>query len=52
MTDYQKMYYIVCAAASKAMDASPEEARHILRQALQEAEEVYIQTCEPDMEIE
>lgn len=48
MADYQKMYYILCSAASKAIDASPEEAKRILRNALLEAEEVYIRTCEED----
>ena len=45
MADYQKMYYLLCSAASKAIDASPEEAKRILRNALLEAEEVYILTC-------
>ena len=46
MANYQKMYYLVCCAASKAIDASPEEAKRILRSALLEAEEMYIGTCE------
>ncbi|MCH5183498.1 MAG: hypothetical protein J1E00_04900 [Oscillospiraceae bacterium] len=45
MADYQKMYYLLCSAASKAIDASPEEAKQILRIALLEAEELYIGTC-------
>ena len=27
MPDYQKMYYIMCAAASKALDALPDDGR-------------------------
>ena len=45
MADYQKMYYLLCSAASKAIDASPEESKQILRSALLEAEELYICTC-------
>lgn len=45
MADYQKMYYIICNAASKAIDASPEEAKQLLQKALLEAENVYICTC-------
>ena len=48
MPDYQKMYYIVCAAASKALDALPGDgaaAAKVLQKALEEAEEIYIQTC-------
>lgn len=48
MADYQKMYYIVCAAASKAIDAPPGQARAILQQALDEAEEIYFCTCDSD----
>ena len=50
MADYAKMYYIVCSAASGAIDAEPEQARQLLREALHEAEEIYIQTCEPEEE--
>lgn len=46
MVDYQKMYYLICDAASKAIDASPEEARQILKNALNEAEDIYIRTSE------
>ena len=45
MADYQKMYYLICSAASKAIDAPPEEAKRLLRAALYEAEEIYIRTC-------
>lgn len=45
MVDYQKMYYLVCSAASKAIDASPEGAKQLLQTALYEAEEIYIRTC-------
>lgn len=48
MVEYQKMYYIICAAASKAIDAPPEEAKQILQTALYEAEDIYIRTCEED----
>ena len=48
MTDYPKMYSILCIAASEAIDMPPEEAKRILRQALEEAEEVFIRTCEVD----
>lgn len=47
MADYQKMYHILCDAASRALDALPqteenEPARTLLQQALDEAEELYI----------
>lgn len=45
MADYQKMYYLICSAASKAIDAPPEEAKRLLQTALYEAEDIYIQTC-------
>ena len=45
MEDYQTMYSIICRAASKAIDASPEKAKQLLQNALYEAEDVYIQTC-------
>lgn len=48
MTDYQKMYYLLCSAASKAIDAPAEEAKQLLQDALHEAEELYIYTCEGD----
>ena len=48
MADYQKMYYLLCSAASKAIDAPPEEARRILQNALDEAEEIYLYTREED----
>ena len=49
MADYQGMYYILCSAASKALDVLPAdaaEARHILETALSEAEEKYIDTAD------
>lgn len=46
MADYKKMYYILCDAASKAIDASPEKARQLLQNALYEAENIYTRTCE------
>lgn len=47
MPDYQKMYAIVCAAASDAVDALEQEdgadlAKNILLRALEQAEELYI----------
>ena len=47
MVDYRKMYYILCKAASEALDKLPETeenkaARDILSAALLEAEEIYI----------
>ena len=48
---YQKMYAILCGAASDAVDAltpptNPLSARCILIQALQEAEELYLQSTD------
>ena len=51
MVDYQKMYYILCRAMDRALDVLPEEAaeaRQILQQALDEAEEKYIETAEDE----
>ncbi len=48
MADYQKMYYLMCGAASKAIDAPPEEAKQLLQTALYEAEDIYIRTCKDD----
>ena len=48
MPDYQKMYYVLCAAASKAIDTPPEEAKQILQKALYEAEEIYIRTSDDE----
>ena len=47
MPDYQKMYYILCSAASKAIDRMPDmpanqPARQTLLAALSEAEDLYI----------
>lgn len=50
MAEYQKMYYILCAAASKALDAleanDVDGTRQLLQGALDEAEERYIDTAE------
>ena len=51
MVDYQKMYYILCRAASDAIDSLPEnednqEARQMLQAALLEAEEIYVSDSE------
>ena len=49
MVDYKKRYYILCQAASAALDVLPEspdteKARQILSTALNEAEDKYIET--------
>ena len=48
MADYRRMYYILCDAASRAIDAPPEAVRQILQQALEEAEELYIDTADDE----
>lgn len=51
MPDYQKMYYIVCDGANRALDVLPgraAEAAQILQKALDEAEEKYIETSGDD----
>ncbi len=45
--DYQKMYHILCSAASSALDllaeaAETAQARAVLQNALWEAEELYL----------
>ena len=46
MPDYEKMYHIVCAAASRAIDVLDEGdtalCRETLQAALLEAEEIYV----------
>ena len=47
MVDYQKMYYILCRAASDALDMLPnteenQQSRQLLQKALLEAEEAYM----------
>lgn len=52
MPDYQKMYYILCAASSKAIDAVDfETAQQILQTALHEAEDLYIDTAEDGLAV-
>ena len=50
MPDFEKMYHILCAAASEAIDAldggDPAGCRRLLQAALTEAEEVYIQEAD------
>ena len=51
--DYQKMYAILCRAASSALDILPETlenagGRWLLQKALLEAEEVYLSDEEKD----
>ena len=50
MADYQKMYFLLCSAASKAIDAPPEEAKRLLQNALHEAEDIFLRTCEEGKE--
>ncbi len=55
MIDYKKMYAILCAAASDALDAlpdTPENARGrlLLQTALFQAEDLYIFQTDPDEE--
>ena len=47
MVNYKKMYAILCAAASEALDALPDTAenargRDLLQEALLRAEEMYV----------
>ena len=51
MPDYKTMYHILCAAASEALDELPDEpanakGRDILQKALNEAEDIYIDTAD------
>ena len=53
MADYKKMYAILCAAASEALDAlpdTPENAggRNILQIALYAVEDMYINASDDD----
>ena len=53
MIDYKRMYCILCAAASEALDRLPENAenapgRALLQDALYAAEELYIEGAEPE----
>lgn len=55
MADYKKMYHILCAAASDALDRLPDNmenimGRKILQDALLEAEEIYLDTEESEIE--
>ncbi len=50
MTDYRKMYYVLCRAADKAIDLlegipAAERAEKTLRDALLEAEEIFVRTA-------
>lgn len=47
MPDYKKMYALLCAAASEALDRLPDTpenraCRELLQRALYEAEELYV----------
>ena len=52
MTDYRKMYAILCCAASEAVDwtekGQAERASALLKAALLEAEELYITGTDND----
>lgn len=53
MPDYKKMYAILCAAASEAIDMLPdipatEAARQTLQAALSEAEELYLRQTDAE----
>ena len=55
MADYKKMYHILCAAASYALDRLPDNmenmmGRKLLQDALLEAEEVYVDSDEEQNE--
>ena len=57
MSDYQKMYYAVCAGVSNVVDEMPETAafqkyRQRLIDILQEAEDIYIETADDTEEKE
>ena len=53
MPDYKTMYHILCAAASAALDELPDgpenaAGRDILQNALNEAEDIYIETADEE----
>ena len=53
MPDYKTMYHVLCAAASEALDELPDEpanaaGRVILQNALNEAEDIYIDTSDEE----
>lgn len=57
MIDYKTMYYILCDSSSRALDVlagsfvqteQTLKAAEILSQALQDAEQIYIDTCAPE----
>ena len=53
MTDYKKMYALLCRAASDALDKLPEskentEGKELLRKALLDAEDIYIESVDAD----
>jgi hypothetical protein len=50
--NWKKMYAILCGSISDALDAMPksmevQSARHVLQSALDQAEELYLQTETP-----
>lgn len=54
MADYEKMYSVLCSETSKAIDALPRTVENragvaILQNALYEAEDIYIRTCEAEI---
>lgn len=55
MEDYRKMYHILCTAASDALDLLPDNmenmmGRKLLQDALLEAEEIYLDEEESEIE--
>ena len=53
MADYQRMYALLCSEVSKALDSIPEaepflDLRRRLLDALEQAENIYIDTAEDD----
>jgi len=53
MADYQKMYGILCRAMSEALDRLPQKAENLparlcMEKALNEAEDLYIETAEEE----
>ena len=55
MPDYKRMYALLCAAASEALDALPNTAengpcRVALQKALYDAEELYVASADTETE--
>ena len=55
MPDYKRMYALLCAAASEALDALPDTAengpgRAALQKALYDTEELYVASADTETE--